>query len=218
MADTDHSGTNITGGHTNAVAGGAAGFMSGTDKTKLDGIEAAADVTDFANVSTALAAASSSISVNSQKITSLADPAAAQDAATQNFVNTLQIGTLQWGNNNANAATADRFMYPGYSSGAAPTNEAVSYFIAPTEWRLRNLYIRHDTTMTSDTVTYTVRVNGVDTSITCAVANNTTTNNDTAHTAAVSAGDRVSIKSVQSSTQTNTSLIPKAGLGYSKTS
>jgi hypothetical protein len=42
MADVAHSTTNITGGHANAVAGGAAGFMSGADKTKLDGIAAAA--------------------------------------------------------------------------------------------------------------------------------------------------------------------------------
>lgn len=36
MADVAHSTTSITGGHTNAVAAGAAGFMSGTDKTNLD--------------------------------------------------------------------------------------------------------------------------------------------------------------------------------------
>lgn len=39
---TEHSATNITGGHTNAVAGGAAGFMSGDDKTKLDGVATSA--------------------------------------------------------------------------------------------------------------------------------------------------------------------------------
>jgi hypothetical protein len=42
--------------HPNAVAAGAAGFMSGADKTKLDGIEALADVTDAANVAAAGAA------------------------------------------------------------------------------------------------------------------------------------------------------------------
>ncbi len=41
---SEHSGTSITGGHANAVAGGAAGFISGTDQLKLDGIAAAADV------------------------------------------------------------------------------------------------------------------------------------------------------------------------------
>lgn len=51
-----------TGGHAanpswatppNAIAGGAAGYMTGADKTKLDGIEAAADVTDSGNVAAA---------------------------------------------------------------------------------------------------------------------------------------------------------------------
>ena len=39
--------------HANAVAAGAAGFMTGADKTKLDGVEALADVTDTANVNAA---------------------------------------------------------------------------------------------------------------------------------------------------------------------
>lgn len=42
MADVLHSGTSITGGHTNAVAAGAAGFMSGTDKSNLDGLNSGA--------------------------------------------------------------------------------------------------------------------------------------------------------------------------------
>jgi hypothetical protein len=44
---TEHSTTNITGGHANAVAGGAAGFMSGADKTKLDGVTAGAITTKY---------------------------------------------------------------------------------------------------------------------------------------------------------------------------
>lgn len=42
---TEHSTTSITGGHANAVAAGAAGFMTGADKTKLDGIATGANVT-----------------------------------------------------------------------------------------------------------------------------------------------------------------------------
>lgn len=72
--------------HSNVVAAGAAGFMTGSDKSKLDGIETGAQVTSFARVQTALAAASSSVSINSQKITNLADPTLAQDAATKNYV------------------------------------------------------------------------------------------------------------------------------------
>ncbi|MEQ9697996.1 MAG: LamG-like jellyroll fold domain-containing protein, partial [Sandaracinaceae bacterium] len=39
--------------HADAVASGAAGFLSGADKAKLDGVEAGADVTDAVNVAAA---------------------------------------------------------------------------------------------------------------------------------------------------------------------
>lgn len=53
--DHVHSHGNLLGGtlHADAVAAVSAGFMSAADKTKLDGIEAAADVTDAANVASA---------------------------------------------------------------------------------------------------------------------------------------------------------------------
>jgi len=62
------------------------------DKTKLSGIEAAADVTDFTNVNAALAAANADIAVNSQQITGLADPGDPQDAATKFYVDSVATG------------------------------------------------------------------------------------------------------------------------------
>lgn len=55
-APTAHAASHVTGGGdviASAVAGGNAGLMTGADKTKLDGIEAAADVTDATNVAAA---------------------------------------------------------------------------------------------------------------------------------------------------------------------
>jgi len=92
----DHATEHVTGGGDvipNAVAAGASGLMTGADKTKLDGIEALADVTDDANVRAALAAASADIAVNSRKITSLADPSSAQDAATKNYADGVRSVT-----------------------------------------------------------------------------------------------------------------------------
>ena len=50
-----HGHGNLAGGsfHAAAIAAGASGFMTGADKTKLDGVEALADVTDAANVASA---------------------------------------------------------------------------------------------------------------------------------------------------------------------
>lgn len=78
--------------HANAIAGGAAGFISGTNQQKLDGIEAGAQVTSAARVLAALAAAAASIAVNAQRITGLADPSAAQDAATKAYVDAVGQG------------------------------------------------------------------------------------------------------------------------------
>lgn len=65
-ADHVHAHGDQAGGtlHSTAVASGAAGFMSGSDKAKLDGIEALADVTDAANVNAAGAVMESDFSAS----------------------------------------------------------------------------------------------------------------------------------------------------------
>ena len=55
-SDHGHAHGNRGGGslHANVVPAGNAGFMTGADKTKLDGVEALADVTDWTNVRNSL--------------------------------------------------------------------------------------------------------------------------------------------------------------------
>lgn len=62
------------------------------EKTKLAGVEEMADVTDFANVSAALAAADSDIDVNGQKVVNAAAPVAASDLATKAYVDSMVTG------------------------------------------------------------------------------------------------------------------------------
>jgi hypothetical protein len=69
--------------HAVAVAGASAGFISAANQTKLEAIEAGADVTDFGNVSAALSAASGNISINSVRIANVADPVDDDDADTK---------------------------------------------------------------------------------------------------------------------------------------
>ena len=78
--------------HAAVIAAGASGFMTGSDKTKLDDVEAGAQVTSFARVQTALAAATSAVSFNAQRLSSVLDPSAAQDAATKAYVDAIAQG------------------------------------------------------------------------------------------------------------------------------
>jgi hypothetical protein len=79
-ADHVHAHGVQAGGTAHALAtASVAGFFDSAEKVKLSGIAAGADQT----VAT-LAAAVSAVSVNAQRITSVADPLAAQDAATKN--------------------------------------------------------------------------------------------------------------------------------------
>ena len=65
------------------------GLQSAADKSKLDGIDAGAQVTSFANVQTALGVAGSDVSFNNRKITSLGNPTALQDGATKAYIDQL---------------------------------------------------------------------------------------------------------------------------------
>lgn len=80
--------------HDAVIAAGAAGFMSGSDKSKLDGIETGAQATTFAHVQSALSGATSAVAFNSQKLSGVADPTLAQDAATKNYVDTQAAGEV----------------------------------------------------------------------------------------------------------------------------
>lgn len=62
------------------------------DGTKLDGVEALANVTDFTNVNASLAAASAVIDVNGQRVTSSAAPTSGNDFTNKTYVDSVAIG------------------------------------------------------------------------------------------------------------------------------
>lgn len=97
VGGTNANGTNATAArsdHTHALPSLATdtvdGFLSAADKTNIDAWTAGTD-------SGILAGATGDISVNSQKIVSLFDPADPQDAATKAYVDSRVSGAVQGG-------------------------------------------------------------------------------------------------------------------------
>lgn len=72
--------------------GGNIAALPKSDILAIINVEDGADVTDWTNVAAALAVAAGDIAVNSQKITGLANPIAAQGAATKAYVDSVAQG------------------------------------------------------------------------------------------------------------------------------
>ena len=87
LARTDHAHA-MPGLATGAVSG----FMPAADSSKLSAIEAGAQVVTFARVQTALAAATSAVSFNAQRLSGVADPSAPQDVATKAYTDAIAQG------------------------------------------------------------------------------------------------------------------------------
>jgi len=72
--------------------GGNIAALTAAEILTIISVESGADVTDWTNVAAALAAATGDVAINSQKITGMADPAAAQDGATKAYVDSVAQG------------------------------------------------------------------------------------------------------------------------------
>lgn len=84
-------------------------------------------------------------------------------------------------------------------------SEVIAGALSPIAATFRNFYASVDTAPAgSDTVTFTLRVNAIDTSVTCVISAAATACNDTTHTAAVTAGQLWSVKAVSSATAAST--------------
>lgn len=98
----------------------------------------------------------------------------------------LQFGALSF------SGAAVNFLVPGGSVSGVGT---VEYSIrVPKTGRLSSLYVRSAVAPVGAVNTYTVRVNGADTGLTCSQAIGAQNASDTTHSVAVNAGDLVSIK------------------------
>jgi hypothetical protein len=130
--------------HTLAIANGAAGFLSGADKAKIDGY-----------------------------------PAVVPDAV------------LVFGAAGVGTTTTARYLSPGSSPNNAQIVETA--IASPRAGTVKNLRIRHNQVGVGGPITYTLRINGVDSTLTVYPLASSLGGADTAHSPAVAAGDLLEI-------------------------
>lgn len=105
---------------------------------------------------------------------------------------------VQFGNGSLTETTTTRYLTPGYDAGVAQVTEW--FMSAPFTGTIKNLHIRHNEAGGSaNTIVYTVRVEAADSTVTATLAANGSTVADTSHTAAVTQGNRISVKATKAS-------------------
>ena len=104
-----------------------------------------------------------------------------------------------WGDDNVGNSTVTRYLSPGYSEqGTAGTSDIVRLRV-PRAGVVKNLYVKQNTPSSStDTLTYTLLLNGVATALTVTVAANVSTAQDVVNTVSAAAGDELSVRVTKS--------------------
>lgn len=110
-----------------------------------------------------------------------------------------QLTGLVFGNESVGSDATVRYLDPGYGNSSTSATAAISV-ISPRAGTLRNMFVRHHgLTNSPNTVTYTVQINGVDTTLTTALAANSAgVASNVVNTVAVAQGDRITIKVTKS--------------------
>jgi len=121
------------------------------------------------------------------------------------------VGSIvHFAQNTIPADTTPRFMWPWADNDAWVGVEQV--ILVPVAGTLSKLRVRHDTIATDVNTAFTVRKNGIDTALTCTIAAAGQAASDTTNSVAVAAGDRVSVKIVNSGVTATTATGPRASM------
>jgi hypothetical protein len=197
----EHSSTTILGGHTDAIAAGASGFMSGSDKAKLDGIAAGANVTG-ANPPQAHSAShvggSDAIAVATGATNGLMSSA---DKAKLDGLSPSGPGMcFGWGATAAIGTAAARYFIR--SSGTPNAALSPAAYPSPVAGS-RTVYLTWNiagTPLATDSVTLTLVVNGVATALVTTVAPGQLSGQASA-TLTLAVGDSLAVRGLQSAAE-----------------
>jgi hypothetical protein len=143
-----------------------------------------------------LAALTTNPAFNSTRLTTVADPSAAQDAATKNYVDMGVAPTPFAFSNTTTLENGTSYLGPWHLEAASDATER--FILVPFACKLRALYAWVSTkhNQTGETVILTVRKNGSDGALTVTFAKDDTAKFDTTvgHAMTFAAGDRLSVK------------------------
>jgi hypothetical protein len=103
-----------------------------------------------------------------------------------------QTGALVFAANSVGTTTTTRYLPFGYDNNIAGISPVGC--VSPRAGTLKNLRVRHCLTGTGGAIVYTLRVNGVDTALTCSATAGSAGATDIVHTVAISAGDVLDLK------------------------
>jgi len=143
-------------------------------------------------------------------IPSVGTPAAAEHLTRAQDVG---FGQLVWGARAATAADTTAYYTSPYYGDAAPTTTEYKIKMVRAGL-LRYLYVTATTAPSTQGVNFTVRKNGVDTSITCLMAAAGNSASDISHTVTFAAGDEISLKQQGVTGITGAAAGIMASLGY----
>lgn len=175
--------------------------LSKADVLGILNVEDGAQVCSAANVLTALAAAAGDVAVNTHKITGVVDPAAAQDAATKNYIDTKSAPMLiSFGNSSFTGLAANNTYYLSSWYGSGTAASATEQTIVVPAGKCQKLFLNIGVnTRSAGTATFTVRKGGSNQSMVVVVNSTALTWSDISHAFTVADGDVLSISIALSS-------------------